>query len=397
MPQYYYTAKSKKGEVSDLMTALDKKDLAKKLHESGLFLIKAKKTNKIGGSLFKRVSVADKIFLTRNLKMMLSGGLSLSRTLGILSMQTKNKTLKSALFDIREEIHKGKSFSEALERHPQIFSKMFRSVIHLSEETGKIEDNLGVLTEQMEKEYALRSKVKGALIYPSVIVSVMAIVGTVMMIFVVPRLTQTFEQMGVSLPFTTQINVGFADILIHGWPYLIAFVLFFFFFIKYLMKTKKGKKMVDFVLLKIPVVSSLIRKNNSAYTARTLNSLLASGISMVRGLEIISENLSNIYFKEAMSSATEKVKKGENLSAALQPYSSLYSILLIQMIEVGEETGQTSKILSKTAEFLEEEVSTLTNNLASIIEPLLMVVIGGLVGFFAMSMLLPMYSVLEVI
>lgn len=397
MPQYYYTAKSKKAEVTNLMSASDKKELARKLREEGLFLTKAEEVNKKDNSLFKRVSLADKIFLTRNLQMMLSGGLSLSRTLGILSLQTKNKTLKRALFDIREEVHKGKSFSEALGRHPHIFSKMFRSVIQLSEETGKIEENLGVLTKQMEKEHKLRSKVRGVLIYPAVIVVTMVAVGIVMMIFVVPRLTQTFEEMGVTLPFTTQIIVGFANLLVNGWHYLLIAVVLFVLLVRYLVKTKRGKKLIDFILLRTPIVSSVIKKNNSAYTARTLNSLLASGVSIVRGLEIILENIPNSYFKEAIEEAIEEVKKGENLSVALKPHAHLYSLLLIQMIEVGEETGQTSKVLSKTSDFLEEEVFTLTNNLASIIEPLLMVVIGVFVGFFALSMLLPMYSVLEVL
>ncbi len=407
MPRYHYIAKSKEDEkdVSGTMEALNKKELAKKLREEDLFLVKVEELDDSNKSVLfrkvslfpKRVSLKDKIFFTRNLQMMLSGGLSLSRTLSILSVQTRNEKMKSALLQIKEEISKGKSFSEALDMHPKIFSKMFRSVIRLSEETGAIEENLGILTKQMEKEHELKSKVKGALIYPCVILVMMIIAGFAMMIFVVPRLTETFDSMGASLPLPTRMIIGFADVLASTWMIFPFLLLILFFVVRWTMKTEKGKNLIDLLLLKLPLVSSIIKKSNSAYTARTLSSLLSSGVPIVRGLEIVSDNISNSHFKKAISQSILKVKKGGSLSDALSSHSHLYSPLMLQVLEVGEETGQTSKVLSKSADFLEEEVFALTKNLTSIIEPALMVVMGVFVGFFAISMLLPMYSVLEVL
>ncbi len=400
MPQYFYTAKSKEKErrVSDVMKAKNRKELAKKLRQKNLFLIEAKKKrDKKSFSIpfFNKVSLADKIFLSKNLAMMLSGGVSLSRTLKTLSVQSKNEKLKSVLLDIREEVSKGKSLSESMEDHSDIFSKVFRSMIQIAEETGTIEETLKTLTEQLEKEHQIKSEVKGALIYPTVIVCTMVVIGIVMLTVVVPVLSDTFDALQADLPFTTRFVIAFGNLLAENW-YLLPFLLLLIFIIgKMVFKTRKGKRSLDRLILKTPLISKLVKKRNSAYTARTLNSLLSSGVSIIKALEIIEENLSNTYFKEALSDSSEKIKRGSNISESLKPYSNLFSVVLIQMIEVGEETGRTAEALSTTAEFLEEEVFNTTKNMASLLEPILMVVIGVSIGFFALSMLQPMYSILE--
>ncbi len=400
MPQYFYTAKSKEKErrVSDVMKAKNRKELAKKLRQKNLFLIEAKKKrDKKSFSIpfFNKVSLADKIFLSKNLAMMLSGGVSLSRTLKTLSVQSKNEKLKSVLLDIREEVSKGKSLSESMEDHSDIFSKVFRSMIQIAEETGTIEETLKTLTEQLEKEHQIKSEVKGALIYPTVIVCTMVVIGIVMLTVVVPVLSDTFDALQADLPFTTRFVIAFGNLLAENW-YLLPFLLLLIFIIgKMVFKTRKGKRSLDRLILKTPLISKLVKKRNSAYTARTLNSLLSSGVSIIKALEIIEENLSNTYFKEALSESSEKIKRGSNISESLKPYSNLFSVVLIQMIEVGEETGRTAEALSTTAEFLEEEVFNTTKNMASLLEPILMVVIGVSIGFFALSMLQPMYSILE--
>ncbi len=348
-------------------------------------------------SILNNVSLSEKVFFTKNLQVMLSGGLSLSRALQILSIQTRNKRFKNVLLDINERINKGESFSQALAKHSDIFSEIFRSMIQLSEETGTMEKNLDILSIQMDKEYELKSRIKGALIYPSVIVFSMIGIGILMLIVVVPELTKTFNEVGVSLPLSTQIVIGFTDLMFNYWYVLPFFVLTAYFLIRKASKTKRGKRFIDFLMLKTPFVSSVIKKTNSAYTARTLSSLLASGVPIIRGLEIISESLSNIYFKKAILDSITSVKKGDSLSKSLRSYSNLYSLLMIEMIEVGEETGETSKVLIRTAEFLEEEIFNLTKNLSSIIEPILIVIIGGAIGFFAISMLQPIYSIMHTI
>ena len=399
MKQYSYVAKSKENnkEISGVLEASSEKELKDILRKNNLFLIeiKEKKSKNIFSiSLFDRVSLIDKIFFTKNLQVMLSGGLSLSRALQVLSMQAKRKNFKNIISDIRKEISSGKSFSQSLSKYPDTFSEIFRSMIQLSEETGRMEENLAILTNQLEKEYELKSRVKGALVYPSVIVSAMVGIGILMLILVVPEMARTFENLGIDLPFTTQFIIKIGNFLANSWFLIPPFIVLFIYTIKLISKTKKGKIIVDFFYLKIPIVSLVVKKTNAAYTARTLSSLLSSGVSIIRGLEIISESLQNSYFKKSILESIEAMKKGEKLSQALKPYSELYSLLMVHMIEVGEETGQTSKVLSRTSEFLEEEIFNLTKNLTSIIEPILMIVVGAAIGFFAIAMIQPMYSMI---
>lgn len=399
MPQYYYTAKSKESDkkITDVIRADNEKELAKKIKEKELFLIEAEEVKTAGITIGKKVDLDDKIFLARNLKMMLSGGLSLSRALRTISIQTNNDHLRSILLNAREEIHAGKSLSEALSQYENIFSKMFISVIKLSEETGKIEENLDILINQFKKEKELKAEVTGALIYPAVITVAMLIVGVAMLILVVPQLTSTFESVQMDLPAPTRFFMWLGDTVIESWHWLLMGVISLGGFLKVFLKTRKGKFLLDSLFLKIPLISTAVKKVNSARIARTLNSLLSSGISMIQSLEIISESTSNLHFKEAIEEAIESVQKGDKLSESLRFNIEIFSNILVQMMEVGEETGQMTSVLSETADFLEEEVYNSLKNMTSVIEPALMIIVGAAVGFFAFSMLLPIYSLMDVL
>lgn len=405
MATYSYTAKTLKGETkTGILEVADEYQLARTLRQQGLILIRAElkekeKKRKFELSLpfFGGVSLAEKMLFTRNLQVMVAAGLSLPRALETLAQQVKSKKFKKALRDIREKIIQGKSFSDSLKEKPDIFSELFQNMIKVGEEAGTLEEVLRILSQQMEREYELKSKIKGAMIYPAVIICAMIGIGIMMLIVVVPQLAATFEELQIELPLTTQIVIGLASFLVKKWYLVILIVVILFFFFFRAMKTKKGKKLMDTITLKIPIVSPIIKKTNSAYTARTLSSLIAAGVPIVRSLEITSGTLGNIYYKEAIIQATERVRKGEKLSDALKPYRNIYSPIIIQMVAVGEETGETSSVLEKLAEFFEEEVGRATKNLASVIEPVLMIIIGAVIGFFAVSMIQPMYEMLGAI
>ncbi len=402
MPRFIYTAKSLKGEEkSGTLEAKDARQLAQILRQEGLILVRAeseeKETKKklgfklpfIGG-----VPLAEKMFFARNLQVMISAGSPLPKAIEILSLQVKSKKFKEALLDIKEEIVKGKSFSDCLANYPNIFSELFQNMIKVAEESGTMDEVLKTLALQMEKENELKSKVKGAMIYPAVIVFVMVAIGILMLITVVPQLAGTFKELGVDLPMTTKLIIGLAAFLVNKW-YFLFLILFSFFFIFWQgLKSKSGKRILDTILLRAPIISPIIKKTNAASTVRNLSSLISAGVPLLRSLEIISGTLGNVHYKTAISDAVEKVKKGEKLSEALKNYQNVYPLTVIQMIAVGEETGETASVLKKLAEFYEEEVSNATQNLASVIEPVLMVVIGAVVGFFAVSMIQPMYSML---
>ena len=410
MPRYLYTAKSLEGEEkSGILEAKDEHQLARILRKAGLILIRAESEEKIkkrprpffgkSGALpfLGGVSLTEKMMFTRNLQVMISAGLPLPRALITLAAQSKNKKFQKALLEIGEEIAKGKSFSESLTKYPNIFSELFKSMVRVGEESGTLDEVLKTLSRQMERENDLKSKIKGAMIYPAVIIAAMIGIGILMLIMVVPNLAKTFKELNVELPITTKIVIGLATFLVEKW-YLVIIILFFLIFLFWqAIKTKSGKKLIDALTLKIPIIAPIIRKTNSAYTVRTLSSLIAAGVPIVRSLEITSGTLGNIYYKSAMAEAMERMRKGEKLSEALKPYEAIYSPMVIQMIAVGEETGGTSDVLAKLADFFEDEVGNATKNLASVIEPVLMLIIGAAVGFFAVSMIQPMYSMLGAI
>jgi type IV pilus assembly protein PilC len=402
MAKYFFVAKSFEGQTrTGEREAKDIHQLASTLRQEGLILIRAevekeKRKFQISFPSFG-IPLSEKLFFTRNLEVMISAGIPLPRAISSLKEQAKNKKFKKALSKIEEDIKKGTKFSDALSEFPQIFNEFYKSMVKVAEETGNLEEVLGILARQMERENEMRSKIIGALIYPAVVVLAMVGIGILMLIMVVPKLAETFKELEVELPLTTRIVIGLGDFLSQKW-YLFLGILFFSIFIFFqILKTKIGKKTFDKISLKIPIFSGLIQKTNSASTARNLSSLISGGVSLPRALEITANTLGNVFYKEALFSAVEKVKKGEKLSLALKPYQKIYPLTLIQMIEVGEETGETSEVLSKLAEFYEEEVSNATKNLVSVIEPVLMLFIGGVVGFFAVSMVQPMYSMLGAI
>ncbi|KPJ57515.1 hypothetical protein AMJ49_00035 [Parcubacteria bacterium DG_74_2] len=403
MPRYSYKAISKKGEKeSGVLEAKDIHHLTQVLRQKDLILIKAKpegvakKKFEISLPSFG-VSLTEKLFFTRNLLMMVSAALSLPRAIESLADQIKNEKFKKALYEIREEIQKGKAFSESLSKHSDIFPELYQSMVKIGEESGTLEDVLKTLTSQMEREHDLKSKIKGAMIYPAVVVSAMIGIGILMIVMVVPKLAETFRELNVELPPTTQFVIFLAEFLVHRWYFLILIFIILIFLFRAALKSKGGKRIIDTITLKIPIISPIIKKMNSAYTARTLSSLISAGVPIINSLEITSRTLGNIYYKKALMEGSERVRKGEKLSEVLKPYTSIYPPVLIQMMAVGEETGQTATILTKLADFYEEEVSNATKNLSSLIEPVLILIIGVAIGFFAISMIQPMYSMLGAI
>lgn len=402
MPNYSYVAKTLKGETkTGVLEAENERELARTLRQEGCLLVKiedkkgeVKKKISISLPFLNRISLAEKLMFTRNLKVMISAGISLPRAIRILAQQSKSPKFHKVLLGIEKEIVEGKSFSESIGNYPEIFPDFFYNMIKVGEEAGTLEEVLGILGQQIEKDYEVRSKIKGAMVYPAVILIAMVGIGILMMILVVPKLSQTFSELGVDLPLTTRVVIGLGNFVAKFWYTIPVFVFVFLTLFRMFVKTKKGKSTMDGFFLRAPLINSLVKKINSARTARTLSSLISAGVPIVRALEVVAGTLSNVFYKEAVLEAAKEVEKGAKLAQALSSYQNIFPNLIIQMIEVGEETGETSGILKKLAEFYEDEVTNATKNLSSIIEPVLMIIIGAAVGFFAISMLQPMYKML---
>lgn len=408
MPTYFFTAKSQKGEPrSGTLEAKNEHDLARILRQEGYVLISA--SSEPGGEekkfnlanflmnaarIFGAVSLQEKMIFTRNMQVMISAGVPLPRALKILSVQSKNKKFQNTLLGIAEEITRGRNLSEAVGHYPDVFPELFYNMIKVGEESGTLVDVLKGLTRQMEREYDLQSKIRGAMIYPLVVLAAMLGIGVMMLIMVVPQLAATFKELNIELPPTTKFTIFLGTFLAEQWYLAVLIVIFAVAISRIILNTKEGKKIIDALFLRIPIISPIVKKINAAHTTRNLSGLMAAGVPIVRALEIVSKALGNYYYKEAIADVAEKVRRGARIAESLRPHQDIYPLVVVQMIEVGEETGQTSDILQKLADFFEEEIALETKNLSTAIEPVLMLIIGAAVGFFAISMIQPMYSML---
>ena len=403
MPQFSYKAvgADKKIKYGKLL-AVNKGDLLRKLSNMGLTLLSSeekinekKEKNDINISkLLKRVGIVDKMLFTRHLGVMLKAGLSFSRALTVLSEQTSNAYFKEVLSGVEKDVQKGNSLANSLAKYPKVFDGLFVNMIKVGETSGNLEEVLDILALQLKKSHELSSRVKGAMMYPAVIVFAMVAIGTLMMIYVVPTLLGIFEEMDTELPATTKVIIFISNTLQnYGIFVFLGFITLSYLFSR-MIKTAKGKKAFDYFLLHIPAVGKIISKINMARFSRTLSSMIASGVSIVNALEIISGTLGNTYYKNSVKKACDEMQKGVTLSEVIGRYGKLYQPLMIHMIEVGEETGTLENTLKQVAEFYEEEIDQITSNMSSIIEPALMLIIGGAVGFFAVSMIQPMYGIM---
>lgn len=343
-------------------------------------------------NLTSGVKIEEKITFTKNLAAMLTAGLTLSRALSVIERQSSNKALKKITADLSESVKKGDAFHDALAKHEKVFSKLFISMTKAGEESGTLAESLRVVAKQMDRAYTLSRKVRGAMIYPAVILFAIIVIGILMMVYVVPTLASTFEELGVELPTATKIIIGtsqfMADNVILVFGLLVAMALAIVWF----MKTKTGGNLILMASLRIPVIGSLVRETMSARASRALSSLLSSGVEMLSAISIAEEVVGDNAFGKVINEAGVRVKKGEALSLAFIEHSKLYPVFVGDMIAVGEETGKVSDMLGQVAEYYEQDVEDGTKDLSTVIEPMLMLVIGAAVGVFAVSMISPIYS-----
>lgn len=383
--------------------AADKFALAREFRASGETLISAQED---GGRTrildlsrlrisFGRVGAHDRIVFARSLSGMLGAGLSLSRALGVLERQSSNRKLRAILASLSERIGRGESLHQALAAFPTVFSELFVAMVKAGEEGGNLAGALVAVAEQLDRAYALSRKVKGALAYPAIVVTAMLVVGVLMFLYVVPKLTATFADLQVELPLTTRVLLGVNDFLEHNILLGIGALLALALGARLAAKSRSGKRAIDFTLLHIPAISPLIKETNAARVCGTLSSLLGAGVPLLSALEITAQALPNTYFKEVLARGREAAQKGEPLASVFGRAEALFPAVLTEMTAVGEETGKLSPMLRDTAAFFEAEVDQKTKNLSTIIEPALMILVGVAVGFFAFAMISPMYSLMN--
>lgn len=402
--KFTYTGTTKDGQaIEETVEAADRFSVYDIAREKGVIVTRvdeegAFSTRKIFNmdrinAFLSRVSRDQLALTTRNLGAMLKAGLPLSRALSVVERQSQNPKLKLVIADVRERIQRGDQFNEALKAHPRLFDELYVSMVRAGEESGGMSEALALLAVQMERASNLKKKIRGAMIYPAIVLTIMAAIGIVMMIYVMPSITGTFKNMGVELPATTKALIAASDFMVAN---TILFLVCLFGFIAgfiYFLRTSLGKKIFHFVLLKTPVIGTMAKEVNSARTARTLSSLLTAGVDVVRAIDITKDVVQNVYYKPVLAEARKAVEGGLPLSGVFLAQPKLYPVFVGEMLLVGEETGAVGDMLGQLAVFYENEVERKTKDLSTIIEPMLMVVIGGTVGFFALAMIAPIYSI----
>lgn len=400
MSYFIFKAKKLSGEIyKGEKDANDRYELYKIFKDQGEEIIEFKEKKQSKGfnfnfnlSFFDKIKTIEKINFARNLGAMLEAGLALSRALVVIEKQSRNKAFKKAVGNLIQEVDKGVTLADAMSKQNKVFPQLFIAMVHAGEQSGTLTESLRIVALQMESAYDLDKRVKGAMMYPSVILLAMVIIGILMMVYVVPTLLKTFTELKIELPPTTQFVLNVSNLFQnHGLLVLIVFIVLIS-FIFWWSKKDSGRAFIHAFVLKIPVIGSLVQEVNTARTARTMASLLSSGVDVVESINITATVVQNIYFRKALENASFAIKNGELMSKTFNQYTKYYPLFFIEMISVGEETGKTGEMLLGVAKYFEDDVNHKTKDMSTIIEPVLILMIGGAVGFFAVAMIQPMYS-----
>jgi type IV pilus assembly protein PilC len=397
---FQWSGKTIKGTIeSGEMTAATKEDVIAQLRRRNITATivteKAKKIRKLsfGGG----VKDKDIVIFTRQFATMIDAGLPLVQALEILSTQVENKLLSNTLAQVKMDVESGATYADALKKHPRVFTELYVNMVAAGEAGGILDTILNRLAQYIEKAMKLKKKVKGALVYPAVVTSIAVLVIAVIMIFVVPTFSKMFTTLGGTLPMPTQLVMNMSH-FIAGWGGLITLMIIIglVVFVSQVRRTEKGKYAVDKILLKLPIFGPLLNKVAVAKFTRTLGTLVSSGVPILDGLEITAKTSGNKIVEYAIMDVRKGVVGGKTLAEPITK-AKVFPPMVTHMIAVGESTGALDAMLSKIADFYDDEVDASVSNLTAMMEPLLMVFLGGAVGFIVIAMYLPIFKLITLI
>jgi len=385
-----------KGEVE----AASKQAVADQLKGRGLIVVDISdkhSSKELNVALFERMKAADLTVATRQLATMVASGMTLLRALYVLEEQTESKPLRDAIVAVRKDVEAGLLFSAALARHPRIFNPLYVAMVESGETGGRLDEALIRVADQLEKDDALRRQVKAAMIYPSVIFSFAFIVLIAMVAFLIPVFVKTFQEFGSSLPTITRITVGMSNLVTGRWYLLIAGAALIVFAFRRWKRSSWGRPQWDTIRLRFPFrIGPVVQRVALARWSRTLSSLIAAGVPILQAIEITGKTAGNAVVEKAMGDVTASVKAGGTIAAPLRE-APVFPAMVCQMVGVGEETGALDTMLSKIADFYEDEVAAAIKGLTSLLEPLMIIVVGAIVGFIVISMYMPLFKVYDAI
>ncbi len=348
-------------------------------------------------TLVKRVKASELTVMTRQLATMISSGMTLLRAFYVLEDQIENKLLKETVSAVREDIESGLAFSEALAKHPKIFNPLYVAMVRAGETGGVLEEALERVSDQLEKDDALRRQVKSAMAYPIVVLSFALCVLIGLIAFIVPVFVNVFKDFGGDLPLITKVTVQASHVVTHYWYLLIGVTVGVFVGFKKWRKSETGRPQWDRLRLRIPMkIGDTVQKIALARWSRTFAALYSAGVPIMQAIEITGQTAGNAVVEKAMGDVIESVKSGGSIAEPLKD-APIFPSMVAQMIAVGEETGNLDAMLSKVADFYESEVEAAVKALTSILEPVMIILVGGIVGFIVIAMYMPMFKVYDAI
>lgn len=397
MPVYEYKATNQGGEqVEGMVEAPTEGVAASVLTDRGFVIVSLKEGKKHRGEIdlpfLNRIKVKDIVIFSRQLAVMASATVPIVRALRILADQTKNPRMKNIVSEIGDEVDGGAKLSQALARYPKVFSDFFISMVKSGETSGKLDEVLNYLADQQERDYDLHAKIKGAMIYPAFIVFGLIVVGFLMSIFVLPKLTSILTESGAELPVTTKFLVVGSDFMTNYWWLVLIALVGGFFGFRFLTGGRGPlKSQWDFLKLKLPIFGGLFQRIYVVRITQSLSTLIVGGVPLVTALRIAADVVGNNVYEDLLRRTVKEVEDGRSIASLLLE-SDAIPTMVSQMMRVGEQTGKLDQILSKLTDFYSRELENMVANLVTLIEPLIMMVMGAAVGFVVVSILLPMYN-----
>ena len=405
MKTFEYQARDRKTgrQISGSLESESEVTVVDRLRDMGYLpvSVKAKRGGGLGAELnipgiTDRVNADALATFSRQFATMISAGLPLVRSLAILSTQTENSTLTKALIQVRQDIERGSSLSKALAVHPKIFERLYISMVRSGEVGGVLDRVLLDLASTLENAASIRRKIKSALTYPVAVLILVVVILTAMLVFIVPQFKSIFASLGGTLPLPTRILIDVSNIVVHYFIFVALGIGVIIYLIRRFIRTERGTEMKDRLVLKIPVFGKLLHKSAVERFCRTLASLVRSGVPLLEALDITKGAANNVMFAHAISAMQDGVRQGVSLASTMAEHD-IFPPMVTQMVAVGEETGEVDTMLGKIASFYAEQVEAMVTSLASLLEPVLIVVLGSVVGSMVISLYLPMFDVIKLI
>ncbi|SKA80386.1 type II secretion system protein F (GspF) [Clostridium sp. USBA 49] len=400
MPLYKYKAVNEKGEkIEGTYNGTSKDDVISMISTNNYYPLKIEEINergKINFEIFNRVTIKDIAVFCRQFYTMLDAGLSINNALHILSEQLTNKKFKETISNIEEEVRKGSTLSEAMKLHNNIFPDLLINMIETGELSGNLDQIMLRMSNHYEKENKINNKVKNAMIYPIILSIISITVISVILIFVMPVFVDMFTNSGVELPLTTKILLGISNGIRENIIIIFLLISIIITLVRYYLKTDNGLLWINKMKLSLPIIKELNQKIIVSRFTRTLSTMLSSGLPLIQSLQIVGQVIGNKLVEDALNTVREKVIKGEGLALPIKE-TGLFPPMLSSMIGIGEESGALDEILNKTADFYDEELDTAITTFTSMLEPIMIVVMGVIVGFLIISIIQPMFGMYSTI